>query len=316
METLDALLVQARQRRFTDPTREARFVLFQVRVGLLRLRWALVAAIGISLALAIVDDLRLAHAPELRGLNRTFRFLVQFPIWMALLGATWWPRAHRSLDLWIGLGVGAMIQWIVLMFPFFGNDVPAYILIGQALPVTVLTLFVLPARFRSAMVLAISQGLVAPVLLVWIGAGLLRDSIWASFPTNLSFAMLAAMFGFLRERDARRLFAQQEHLVALNAELARLNAERAEFMAIAAHDVQAPLNAVKITAQLARAEPTAPGPARAMLEDIATAASRMGAIVGSFLRVRPADSGVPVAHPSGPLLPPAVAARLAAFSHP
>lgn len=290
-DSLESLLLQARQRRFIDPSWEERFRRTQVGASLTRLRWSITAAMVISLIIWAIDDTRLGHAPEVRSFVRYFRLVVQFPLWAGLLAATWWPRAQRSLDLWAAFGVGAMIQWIVLQFLMVRIFRPDFILIGQTLPVCLLTALVLPARFRAALTLTVAQVIVAPLLIGTATGGLFLGELWPAIPTNTLIGAMIAVVVWLRERDDRRLFAQQEHLAALNAELTRLHAERGEFMAIAAHDVQAPLNAVKLTAHLALAEPQVQGPLREMLADIAGAAARMGDIVSSFLSSHAAERG-------------------------
>jgi signal transduction histidine kinase len=85
-------------------------------------------------------------------------------------------------------------------------------------------------------------------------------------------------------------FAQREQLEAMNAELARMNAEKNEFMAIAAHDLRAPLATVSgVAGQMrARAADAKTGEGAALIE---TQAGRMLALVNDYLGAHAAESG-------------------------
>jgi signal transduction histidine kinase len=221
----------------------------------------------------------------------TFRFGVELPIWLALGFLAWRRATLLTLDLWLALGVSAIAAWMPVHYLSTGHTLTTYILTGNMLTLIIVAAIILPIRFRATLVLAFTQVIVGPALTAWLGAGLVRVPVSAALLDNTLFGLVIAFAGFLRDRADRRQFAQHEHVTALNAELARLNAERAEFMAIAAHDVRAPLGAVQLTAQLARAEPAATGALREMLDEIAAAAARMAEIVGSFLNSHAAESG-------------------------
>lgn len=94
-------------------------------------------------------------------------------------------------------------------------------------------------------------------------------------------------------RDAieRRVFAQREELAALNGELARLNEEKNEFMAITAHDRRAPLATVRGLAEqleAGRFAGAAQGRAHGAIRDLS---ERMLGLVNDYLGVHAAESG-------------------------
>ncbi|MBI5769466.1 MAG: HAMP domain-containing histidine kinase [Verrucomicrobia bacterium] len=292
MDPLQALLAQARRLRFADPAREERFLRAHLTEGLTRVRWGIGCAVAFTVGIGLLDVLQPLPAADAWFVSHAlrFRFGVQLPIWLGLACLAWQRVPRANLDLWVALGVSAVAAW---MPAYYGpvNRSAFSILSSDMASMLLFATILLPVRFRSTLVMAITLGVVGPVLtgLFRIGGG--YQWVEAVLASIVAYAAIIAIAGWLRERDDRCRFAQQEHLAALNTELTRLHAERGEFMAIAAHDIQAPLNAVKLTAGLALAEPTARGPLRDLLADIAGAATRMGDIVASFLRSHAAERG-------------------------
>eukprot|EP01031_Cornospumella_fuschlensis_P002460 gene2460-3077_t len=153
---------------------------------------------------------------------------------------TRWKPTQLRFDTWLVVMLATLITILpVFMLAGGGASLPAAVEGG--LKLTLITAFVLPIRFGASCGLAVAFAVLAPVTMRlaygssnWIYLGMVGNSF-------IGAIIIAA--GLQRERDARRIFAQREHLAELNAELTRLHAERGEFMAIAAHDIQAPLNA-------------------------------------------------------------------------
>lgn len=257
MTPLDELLRQARRLRFADAALETRFREERQAEGLLRSRLTAVVAL---LYVAIVGWNQARRVPELGpafvdwGLH--YRFLVVVPIWLLLLVSTALPGHLRRAE-WVygGATVGAL--WgLVLMGLGYRVNVSA-LTVDFAL-VLLTSVIVLPMCIR-AVVTTIVIGVAGAV--AWVFA-LVPAGSSVLGPSALNFTLAASVavaVGWGRERQDRSLFAQREHVRALNAaleksnaELARLNAEKNEFMAVAAHDLRAPLGTVRGLLELLR----------------------------------------------------------------
>lgn len=106
----------------------------------------------------------------------------------------------------------------------------------------------------------------------------------------------------------------QKALEARNAELSRLNAEKDEFLGIAAHDLKSPLSVIRGYAEMLREHPETDEEARdAYLARIATASSRMAQLIQDLLDVNAIERGALVIRTEPVDL--AEAARLVVESH-
>lgn len=123
---------------------------------------------------------------------------------------------------------------------------------------------------------------------------MIRDTIVQQATVVAGIVLVLIAVTWARERLQRVSFAQREQLEAMNAELARMNVEKNEFMAIAAHDLRAPLALVGgVAGQLkAKAGTAEAGEGAALIE---AQAGRMLTLVNDYLGAHAAESGaVPV----------------------
>ncbi|MBI5772011.1 MAG: HAMP domain-containing histidine kinase [Verrucomicrobia bacterium] len=228
------------------------------------------------------------------------RFGLMLPWFVVALAFSWWRTQRHRLQL-----VGAVCA---------SASVTMYFL-TQA---TVLGTFQITATLISSLIFAASQYLVgvavavplrtralAVALLVSlamfpVGAMAINPPIWSRRELrNMTVQQSTVVLGIVlvliavtwaRERLLRISFAQREQLEAANAELARMNAEKNEFMAIAAHDLRGPLAAVGGTARQLQ-ERSDPAAAQRDAAAIETQARRMLALVNDYLGAHAAESG-------------------------
>jgi signal transduction histidine kinase len=124
-----------------------------------------------------------------------------------------------------------------------------------------------------------------------VPATLQRDAVFIAsmLPATGGLVVVLAWY---REVGERRMFAQREQVRELNAELARLNAEKNEFMAIASHDLRAPLASVRGLAEMLQSGGIS-GPKQAEAHAaIHGAAGRMLKLVNDYLGTHAAETGL------------------------
>ncbi|WP_044891458.1 sensor histidine kinase [Opitutus terrae] len=310
--SLEDLLRQARWLRFSDTATEARYDEDRFVSGMVRERVTMAACALTSAAFGLLEA-HLSHGLyEFPGLMMTVhavRFYAVIPLWVALCLATFW----RGFPRWAGIA-----NAVVTVLSCWGHSIIAWevlralpernltnMLTGSTLLVLIVALLMLPMRFRALVgVVALSLGGTLGFSHAMLGG----EPVHATNLANASFslplvAVLILIGGWFREAADRRMFAQREHarrlaeeLAAANAELARLNAEKNEFMAIAAHDLRAPLATVRGFAELLRDGRLGEEEKRVTaVHEIHAQATRMLGLVTDYLGAHAAESGtVPV----------------------
>ena len=303
MTPLDDLLKQSRRLRFKDGALERQFHEERQRDGLMRVRIMLVLAIlfvtviGLRMALVFPPGTQWQLADQLH-----YRFFVAAPAWLLALLSTMWPGHTRRAE-WVYVGATLVAIWGLTVMNWLwvqqappGARAPVSAITLDFIEVLVLSTFTLPLRVRWQAVLSLGSGAGALGFL----AGAMPDSLAAEFGSlvsNLGFAAVATLvLAAWRERGERTIFAQREHGRVLNAELARLNAEKNEFMAVAAHDLRAPLGVVRGLLELVRNGRIAAEDKRdAALSQAIGEAQRMHRLVDDYLGAHALESGtVPV----------------------
>lgn len=293
-----ALSRQASRLRFHDPALEARFRADHDERSLRQ--WRIAAGLG---ALAIVGigvfyDLSNASAARVETFGR-FAFVL--PWFVLMLAFSFWRTQRHRLQL-----VGALCCTGAVSFYFFTQcfTLSTHSRLTYSLTVS---LFSLNSQFLVAVAAAVPLHTRAAAATLLTATACSYPAIRAAYPVAMQNAALheavlqqvatAAIISLVliavtwaRERLQRISFAQQEQLAAINAELARLNAEKNEFMAIAAHDLRAPLATVgAAAAQVAAAPATEKQHQAAAL--IAAQTGRMLALVDDYLGAHAAESG-------------------------
>ncbi len=240
---------QVRRLRFTDAAQEERFQLDRQVGAVMRARVTTIVGIFVVAGLGMLDVIYSAkNAPEYVAISMVVRFGWIGPIWLALLISTYLPNHVRRANLGHALSTVAVcwgLAYLKWCTPQYFPD--ANILTMTALDVALvmmISFFTLPIRFGAlvAAVGVIVGGISGGFLLTMEGSLLGDSQLLTAVLVGLGVLILVSVRA--REVNERQLFAQREQLAELNAELSRLNAEKNEFMTIAAHDLRSPLAAV------------------------------------------------------------------------
>lgn len=294
-----ALSRQANRLRFDDPALEARFRADHDERSVRQ--WRIAAGLG---ALAIVGigvfyDLGNASAARVETFGR---FVFVLPWFVLMLVFSLWRRQRHRLQLVGALCCGGAVSLYFLTQCF---TVSAQSRLTYSL---VVSLFSLNSQFLVAVAAAVPLHTRALAVTLLATTASSYFAMRAAYPAALQNAALheavvqqvatAAIISLVliavtwaRERLQRISFAQQEQLTATNAELARLNAEKNEFMAIAAHDLRAPLATVGGIAAQLRSDADATEKQHRSAALIEAQASRMLALVSDYLGAHAAESG-------------------------
>lgn len=288
---------QASRLRFADPTLEARFTSSHDQRTLRQ--WRLVTALGATLLVLIGLFYGPARGPQ-PEVESFGRFALVLPWFVLQFALACWPAARPRLQF-----SGALCGGAALALYFF-TECFAMSAAGRLTTGLAVSLFAMGTQFLVALGVALPLRTPALATALLAGSALFYAGMLAAFPeaaarpalhrtilelagTNLGIACVLVAVAWARERLQRLSFAQQEQLAATNAELARLNAEKNEFMAIAAHDLRAPLALVGGLAERLLQEPSAERRSQAAAL-IATQAARMLALVNDYLGAHAADS--------------------------
>lgn len=300
--TLESLLRQARRLRFADPALETAFMHERIDDGLVRARVIVIAAMVVFAVGGISDYHTFQRYPLVWQAVWVQRLIAELGC-LGMLVSTWLP-GHRGRAEWVNaIGVTTLAVYPVLAYWHFAFHLPRLQFVGQLIgnlmPILAVAAFALPIRARMlAMVVA---------LVVVPGAVFYSTTVLAERTSELR-SLLTAFFGsatvvvlmaWWREAGERTMFAQREHarrlnaeLERANAELARLNAEKNEFMAVAAHDLRAPLGVVRGLLELLREGRIAAPEKRDMaLTQALGETARMHALVENYLGAHAAESG-------------------------
>jgi len=297
--TTDAALArQASRLRFTDPAQEQRFRADHADRSLRQ--WRLAASLG-AVAVVAIGLFYSANNFAMSRVETFGRFTFVLPWFLVALLFTFWRRQRLRLQL-----VGALccagavsLYFLTECFAMSASSRLSYSLI--------VSLFSLNSQFLVAVAVTVPllTRAAATMLLTSTACGyfamraaypaatqnpVLHGAILEQVATGALIALVLVAVLWARERLQRLTFAQQEQLAAMNAELARLNAEKNEFMAIAAHDLRAPLAAVRGTAEQLAPRATDPALAKGFAL-IGEQAQRMLALVNDYLGAHAAESG-------------------------
>jgi signal transduction histidine kinase len=299
---LDQLLRQARRLRFADPAMETAFMNERIDDGLARARVIVIAAMVVFAVGGVADYHTLGHNGPLWRAVWVQRLIAELGC-LGMLVSTWVP-GHRRRAEWVNaIGVTTLAAYPLLAFWHFAFHLPRLQFVGQLIgnlmPILAVAAFALPIRARR---LALVVALVLVPGAVFFGTTVLAER------TSEFRSLLTAIFGsgtvvilmaWWREAGDRTMFAQREHarrlnaeLERANAELARLNVEKNEFMAVAAHDLRAPLGVVRGLLELLReGRVAAPEQRDAVLRQALGETGRMHALVENYLGAHAAESG-------------------------
>lgn len=243
--------------RFADAEAETRFQRERQLDGLTRARVMMVAGALVVAGLGMVDVwLSVQQSPDYVRLSLQVRFAVVAPVWMLAFVSTYLVgHEQRAATVYATATVAicwalALLKWsLQVHLPHISLPTAVAVDVTAALVISIISL---PLRFGH---LLVTLGLVA---------GGISGFFWMTMPPPLigvahnltsmlgGLAVLLLLVMGYRERSERRVFAQREQVQRLNADLARLNAEKNEFIAIAAHDLRAPLATVRGLAESLR----------------------------------------------------------------
>jgi signal transduction histidine kinase len=293
-DEMESLRQQARRLRFKDAHLESGFRDERVVSALTRSRVLLVAGmlaagiVGYSEAMVISPS-----TAEFQGLNLQLRFFGLIPAWLLLLVSTFLPGHRRRAD-WVNAAGTIVACWALALIYWhaarlFPKTEIANAATGGLLTVLLVSAVALPMSFRA---LGLAVGSAVGGTLAFYAASLPAARSPEIFLMTFTFAGIGAVVLFLswyREAGDRLMFAQREHMRRLNAALARLNAEKNEFIAIASHDLQSPLASVHgLADQLCAGRLAAPGEAHAAIRDLAR---RMLQLVEDYLGAHAIEHG-------------------------
>lgn len=293
-----ALARQASRLRFTDPAQEHRFRADHDERSLRQ--WRLAACLG-ALAVTAIGVFYNANNFAMSRVETIGRFALVLPWFLFALVFTFW-RAQRSRLQLVGAlcCTGAVsLYFVTECFAMSANIRLTYSL--------VVSLFSLNNQFLVAVAVTVPLHTRAAATMLLTSTACSYFAMRAAYPivaqnphlhnavleqvatgTLIALVLIAVLWA--RERLQRLTFAQQEQLAEKNAELARLNAEKNEFMAIAAHDLRAPLAAVGLAAE--QLAPRASDPTLAKgLALIGEQTRRMLGLVSDYLGAHTAESG-------------------------
>ncbi|MBX3736586.1 MAG: HAMP domain-containing histidine kinase [Candidatus Didemnitutus sp.] len=300
---LELLQRQARRLRFTDPVMESAFMTERIEGGLTRARVILVAAMAAFALGGWADIANIARTSMLLRALLQMRVLAEVAC-AGMLLSTWLPGHTRRAEWVNALGVAVLAAYPVLAYWHFAYHLPKLQFVGQLIgnlmPILAVSAFALPLRARTLAVV-ITAVLVPGAWFFRATVLVDRASEWRVLVTAFfGIVPVVLLMAWWREAGERTMFAQREHarrlnaeLERANAELARLNAEKNEFMAVAAHDLRAPLGVVRGLLELLReGRIAAPEKRDEALRQALGETGRMHALVENYLGAHAAESGV------------------------
>ena len=304
---LDELLLQARRLRFADAATEARYEEDRFASAMMRERATMAACALASAAMGLLDARSAGSLFNYPGLMMTahcVRFYVVIPLWLALCGATFskgfprWADGANGIVTVLSCWGFSFIAWLVVRAEPQRHLTNA--LVGTTILVLVVAVLMLPMRFRTlvAAVVVSLGGTLAFFQLTLGGEAVHASNLQMALAVLPLITVLVLLGGWFREAADRRLFAEREHarrlageLAAANAELVRLNAEKNEFMAIAAHDLRTPLATVLGFSELLRDGRLRDEEQRVLaVGEIHAQATRMLGLVTDYLGAHAAES--------------------------
>jgi signal transduction histidine kinase len=289
---------QARRLRFDDPATEARFQAHDDERSVRQ--WRIATALGAVVVIALGVLPAAGMKPWQEEIEAFGRFGLMLPWLFVALGFTWWRGQRHRMQLVGAVCVAASVSMYFLTQSAIAgtrsitaNYVSGLIIAGSQYLVGVAV--AVPLRTRALAAAAV------PTVAVFVGGFMamypavsavpaIRDTIIQQSTVVFGIVLVLIAVTWARERLQRVSFAQRAQLEAMNAELARMNAEKNEFMAIAAHDLRAPLATVSgVAGQMkTRAADAKTEEGAALIE---AQAGRMLALVNDYLGAHAAESG-------------------------
>lgn len=292
---------QARWLRFDDPALEAKFLDERVATGRLRARVMTGVAMVVTAAIGWNDARLSGHlAPEFFEIALPLRLLVVVPAWFLIFLLTFMPFDRRRTE-WVNAVATLLACWGLALMSwhhswFYPHNGWQNNLQLDLLSVLLISAFGLPFQFRH---------IAAVTLLALGGANLFcrltmpdlqAYSIGIMTSGQIGIGLCAMVMSWWRESGDRAMFAQREHahrlaeqLAASNAKLERLSAEQAEFMAIAAHDLRAPLAVVRGLSELMESGRLSEERSRNAVQEIGRQVTRMLGLVTDYLGAHAAE---------------------------
>jgi signal transduction histidine kinase len=298
--SLSQLHHEARRLRFADRELEECFLRQRVFDYRLKARWLIAAAMLVNAMFGLYDASRGAVAEDVATVafylrDLSWRFFVMTPSWLVMWLLTFLPTRYESTLRIYPVALAAICSGLVLLraesvgFNPLGTAVSS--LFADQIVVLLGAVVVTPVRFRGMLGVCLCAYLICLASFGWLVFE--SDfSVWLQLAVGLGGLFLIVLVAtWWRESDDRLIFAQQNlaqelnrRLEASNSQLVRLNEEKSEFMAIAAHDLKAPLATVRGFAELLRAGRLRTDEARAnALEQIESQSARMLSLVSNYL---------------------------------
>lgn len=270
------------------------------RLASAKVRARILLPIGI-VALAVIGyceaTVKSVESPEMLRRTLQTRFLGMIPPWLIIYISTFLPGYRQRAD-WLGALCTTAVCWVLgWRYWHFALLYPQTQIVGSAtgalLSVLLVSAFTLTMPFRALAITTVVS-FAGPLLFYWIT--LPADRGGELFIMSMTFAgvgLLLLFLGWYREAADRLMFAQREHVRALNTELAQLNAEKNEFIAIASHDLRSPLAAVQgLADQLVAGSLKEAKPAHLAIQDLSRGMLRL---VENYLGAHAIEHGaVPV----------------------
>lgn len=293
-----SLARQTRRLRFDDPAQEIRF---QAHDDARSLRqWRIATGFGALVVAAIGFVPTNSVEPWRDQLDTIGRYGLVLPWFLLALGFTWWRRQRPRMQL-----VGAICVTASVSLYFMTQAASATARMLNAGMIA--SLLAVGMQYLVAVAVAVPLRTKAMATALLPTVALFYFSLAGVFPelarrpdlqavaqhftlTSLAVVLVLIAVTWARERLLRTSFAQQEQLETMNAELARLNAEKNEFMAIVAHDLRAPLALVGGMAEQIRTA----APAGKLAEGatlIGAQTGRMLSLVNDYLGAHAAENG-------------------------
>lgn len=281
--------------RFEQPAWEERFQAERVSAGRTRSRVMLATGMLLVAMFGLVEAIYSAPvAPGFIGRMLYYRIYCVVPAWLLLFILTFLPENTRRTAKLNVIGTVLVCWGLTLMSWDRAMGNPGFKVIdglfGGTIFVFIICALTLPMRF-SGLVVAATASLIAP--LGFFALTMRNFALQAPFTVSalLAVALAVTVLAWYRERAERTMFAQRETVKQLaekldgaNQVLADLNREQAEFMAIAAHDLRAPLATVRGYAELLAGDRiTDPAARQRALGHIRDESARMLGLVTDYL---------------------------------
>jgi signal transduction histidine kinase len=280
---------EVRRLRFSNREWETRFRREFLEEAVVRSRVMLVVAIFATVGMGLVDvRANVAMQPDFVWASMWQRVCVMAPAWLVMWILPSLP-AYERIATWVYPVGTTVVIWSVSLISWgFLQYNPQAQVAAQVnvnvLGIGLISAFALPLTLRGvAFMLVAGYG----GILVWFELTVgdrVGSQTLAMTGALIGFAVLIVAVTWIREAGLRRDFAQREEVAALNRELGRLNAEKNEFMAAAAHDLRAPLAAVRgLASQLRGGRLKNTGRETQALSAIDELSGRMLEVVNNYL---------------------------------